>query len=176
MYATSVEFNKSIFLQGDIITGFPFLSLKDEYVFLEKDGSKFLRSENPSVETENLIAVTSKKSSVIIISHSCDIEQRNIVLIAPVYSLQSLISEGLVKNSQIENLKDRKINYLFYLPPFGSEFEESVALLNSIHYVSKEMLNKFKDNKIISLSDWGRHHLGYTLGVMLGRPILDKNS
>jgi hypothetical protein len=180
MYATSSEFDKSIFLQGDIITGFPFLNLnRDENIFLEKTdeiGEQFKKAASP-IENQNIVAINSKKSDIIIISHSCDIEQRNIILIAPVYRLADLLAEGTIKESQLVSLKkDRRINYMFYMPAYTENFQESVALLNSIHYVSKTMLNDFKENKIISLSDWGRHHLGWALANMFARPILDKNS
>jgi hypothetical protein len=162
-------------MQGDILKDFPFMSISEEFLTIKQDESDknlFHKIENQSKEYIGAIPI--KTSTVIIVSHSCDIENKDYIYIAPVLSIPLALSNKIVKENQVDNIKLRKTNQFFYLPSLADEFEESIALLANMHYIPKLYLEKLSGNRIIGLSDWGRHHLGWALSNLFSRPILNK--
>lgn len=144
-----------IFYQGDI--------LKDTLFFIHKhiDGDKY-----------SLIV---KRITIMILSQTCDIQNRNFINIAPIISLSELKKTKTVNNDQIRSLQRQKTKYWFYLPEDqGDGFPESYVELTKITYISKRLLEK--RNRIKSLSSLGRHWLTYKLNDFFGRPIFPQEA
>src|SRR3989344_4717785 len=144
MYVQDSDLNKEVFYQGDLIEKFPFLILNKEILpsELNSDGEKKLE-------------VTAKLSLIMVLSQTCDVQNRENVIICPVYSVE----DKEFTRSEFDSIKKRKTGYWFYLPELEGIVKESVADFQNIYYIPRSMLNKYKERKITSLSDWGRHHL-----------------
>ncbi len=164
MYIPSREIDKTIFYQGDVIKNFPFfvLSELEEKVAAIKEAG------------EGTIEIKSKLVDVMILSQTCDIQRRDQVIVAPIASMASGVESGELKANILDNIRGRKINFLFYLPESPDLIPESYCNLQLIYYVSPALLNSFADNKAVTLSDWGRHHLSWALSNYFGRPIISK--
>ena len=157
MYLSRDEFDQGVFYQGDIINDFPFV-IFDKGTIEQSLGLR---------ETDPKISVRIKMSMVMILSQTCDIQRRSNIIICPVHKM----SDFSLNKDNTEQIKKRRIGYWFYLPGITGLIEDSIADFQTIYYVNREFLEKYKQNKIITLSDWGRHHLGWSLSTYFGRPI-----
>jgi hypothetical protein len=151
---------------------FPFILFDKKIRYLEKlEDSYKLKTGVINSEEFGLFVIA--KRQIIILSQTCDIENREFTLVAPVVEVTKATESGFVKNKQIDSIKKRLINYLFYLPAYDN-LNESIAILPMIQYVPKELILLHKGNRILSLSDWGIHHLTYAINRFLCRPLENK--
>lgn len=155
MYAAEVS---SDLFQGDIVNDFPFVILKDVAAgeFNEQGEAEF--------------PLKAKLSRVILLSQTCDLQQRQYVIVCPVYPLASVS----LNSNNVTLVKKRRMYQWFYLPKVDGVIEDSLADFQSIYYVPQTLVNQYKEKRLLSLSDWGRHHLGWALSAYFGRPIESK--
>lgn len=179
MYIRPEDLNFDIMYQGDVLKNFPFFIFQNDLRGLKQSDKKgvFELKEQETFENgEAVLAISSKLNYIIILSQTCDLQERENVIIAPVYSIKEYEDNGTLKGGKAGLIKKRKINYWFYLPEIEGVFEGSFADFQTMYYVPRKILENYKKNKILTLSDWGRHHLGWALSNYFGRPIEDKNS
>lgn len=181
MYVFPVDNSNAVFYQGDIIDNFPFFVVDSEnFNVLETEPTskkykiKKLKSLPLEETTDHLIAIDARRQRVMILSQSCDIQQRGTIIFAPVFEISKAISEGRMTDNQASSLRNRKVDYWFYLPRQEGVIEESYIDFQIIHYVPKTLIIKNLQNRVLALSDWGRHHLGWALSDFFGRPIKSK--
>lgn len=181
MYVFPVDNSNAVFYQGDIIDNFPFFVVDSEnFNVLETETAgkeykiKKLKSLSAEETIDHLIAIDARRQRVMILSQSCDIQQRGTIIFAPVFEITKAISEGRMTDNQASSLRNRKVDYWFYLPKQEGVIEESYIDFQIIHYVPKALITKNLQNRVLALSDWGRHHLGWALSDFFGRPIKSK--
>src|SRR3989339_1118237 len=180
MYLKPSEIVLDTLYQGDVMRGVPFL-IFDKIVYLKKNSESSFgivekNDHNCDNKGESFIAVKSRLNSVIIVSQTCDIQKMETVMVAPIYSIKSFEDNGVLKDGKSGLIKKRKTFHWFYLPEFEGLIEDSFADFTSMHYIHKSILLERMSNKILTLSDWGRHHLDFSLGNFFCRPIEDKYS
>lgn len=180
MYLDPEDLKYDILYQGDVLKNFPFFIFQNNLSGLKQSSASReifqLKEKEIFKDGEAILVVKSKLSHIIILSQTCDIQDRTHVIVAPIYSIKNFEDEGILKDGKVGLIKERKINYWFYLPKLEGILEDSFADFQTIYYVPREMLESYKKNKILALSDWGRHHLGWALSNYFCRPIKDKNS
>ncbi len=156
-----------IFKEQIIITIPPDLKLlrlddDERYVLYALDELENAFKGNSS---EALVA-NAVQTNVIVLSNTCDIDHREFVSIAPLFPLD------IISNTDVQrSIKERKINYMFFLPSSG-ECPDSYADLNLINSVKKEILNL--DNRTSSLSEYAQRWLQDTLYRYFCRPVYMK--
>jgi hypothetical protein len=102
--------------------------------------------------------------TVIVVSQSCDIAQRGLVAVAPVKSLESIASR-----ERRDAVRRRRVSYLFYLPEWpASSLAESYAHLGFLATMLPTALPL--DRRLLSLTDLGRHALGFQIAQFFARP------
>ncbi len=114
-----------------------------------------------------------KPGLTMILSQSCDAQRRENIVLAPIFSFTELSNKG-IKTDTLSSIKLRKTNYWFYLPALEGVVEDSVVDLQQIRSFPRETIESLKRTKIISLSDWGRHHLAWAIVNFFGRPTQDR--
>jgi len=184
MYVYPVDNSNAVFYQGDIIDNFPFLVIdSDNFNVLEAEstqqtGKKYKIKKFKSLPVEetsdHLIAIDARRQKVAILSQTCDVQQRGTIIFAPVFGVAKAISDGRMTDNQASSLRNRKVDYWFYLPKQEGVIEESYIDFQIIHYVPKALIIENLKNRVLALSDWGRHHLGWALSDFFGRPIKSK--
>lgn len=177
MYADIAQIDRTLFYQGDLVRNFPLLGFPDDIqVFKEASDGRYDRLAGgmkglPDADGENVLAgALVKNGTIVIISQTCDVQQRERIAICPVFPI------SIVPPKRLESVMKRKIYYWFYLPALDGVLEESVIDLQGIISIPKSVLTSYLENKALSLSDWGRHHLGWALQNYFARPIEDKNA
>ncbi|MFZ2907741.1 MAG: hypothetical protein WA014_01160 [Minisyncoccia bacterium] len=167
MYADSATVDPNTLYQGDILENFPFYILdKPQSVKKEEDGSFSLEQE---AATSDLHVIGSKTQRVILLSQTCDIQRRNNVMICPVHELAQFIEDNTLNTDSVKSIRDRKNYYFFYLPAFNG-LPESIADLQTIIYVPRAVIAARISDRIVPMSDLGRHHLGWSLANLFSRP------
>lgn len=184
MYVYPVDSSNKVFYQGDIIDNFPFFVIDSEnFNVIENDinqktTKKYkinkIKSFPKDGTTDSLIAVEARRQKVIILSQTCDVQQRGTIIFAPVFEISKAIQEKRMTENQATSLRSRKVDYWFYLPKQDGVIEESYIDFQIIHYVPKNLIIENLENRVLALSDWGRHHLGWGLSNFFGRPIKAK--
>ncbi|MFZ2303333.1 MAG: hypothetical protein WAV98_00905 [Minisyncoccia bacterium] len=184
MYIYPVDNSDPVFYQGDIIDNFPFFVVESEnFNVLEPETNqstnqkyqiKKIKSLPKEQTTDHLIVIDARRQRVMILSQTCDVQQRETIIFAPVFEVSKAISDGRMTNNQAISLRNRKLDYWFYLPKQDSVIEESYIDLQIIHYVPKSLILENLQNRVLALSDWGRHHLSWALSDFFGRPIKSK--
>jgi hypothetical protein len=172
--------------QGDIIIDFHFIVAPiGEPISLQLKRSILTKVPISSVanryKTGNeTLLVNSFIANGMIITQTCDVQRRKYIAISPIHNFNTiaveLTNEGLeqerIKNF-VEQIKQQKINYYFYLPPItledGSKIEEAYVDLQVINSIPRENVSKYK--RLTTLSDKGRHWLDYKLMNLFGRPF-----
>ena len=128
---------------------------------------------------EKLI-VNSFLANAIIITQSCDIQRREFISVCPVYEVSNII-EKLSKDGSSQNkidsflgtLRKQEINYYFYLPAYKTDsvnIEESYVDLQLVNNLPSGNISLYR--RYISLTDQGRHWLGYKLSTLFSRPFI----
>ena len=123
------------FYQGDVVRDVPVIFLPDKiskWLLLRPDpqGNKLiddvLKGEIPKwfevrpegqvpdawtrEQREEFVAAKARRMNVMIVTQSCDLEQRNYYQISPIYP------ETDQKATALDHLKENNLNYTFYLP------------------------------------------------------------
>jgi hypothetical protein len=131
----------SFFSQGDIIDKLKFIKVNDSGQIIEKE------------------------LKALLLSNTCDAENDDVLLCAPLISLTSL------KVDQ-DTLKKNRIYKLLYFP--GYRYDDYVVDLSLVSSFSKVLINKLLENEIIkkeaSLSDFGYYLFLSKLTVHFMRP------
>lgn len=179
MYVKNEDLDPETLYQGDILDNFPFIILQNP-IFLKSTGKSIYEIDSSSDKwfqnSEEILAVTAKLSRVIILSQTCDIQEREQVIIAPIHPITVMKDTGIFTDGKLGLIRKRKVGYWFYLPEYTGLLEESVVDFQTIYYLHRSIVQGFKKNRVVGLSDWGRHHLGWALGSYFGRPIENKAS
>jgi hypothetical protein len=169
MYVDPLLQNQQIYFQGDILKDFPFYVLDRTVSVDKKETGVYEPSGVLNDSNIGLKVIEKKLETIILLSQSCDLQRREYVLICPVFKLEDLVSEQILNKETVGLIKKRKLYYLFYLP--GTEsFPESIADFQHIYHIPRSELEGLMDKRILSLSDNGRHHLGWALANYFGRP------
>lgn len=119
-----------------------------------------------------------KRIKGIILSNTCDISQDNKrvmplkVVFAPVVSIskyaaclrKSISSEEQITN-KIQAIRDQKVTSMFYLPKSKTEDSEYVALLDDLHSIPIQELEKTECKKIFTLSMFGFYLFLFKISV-----------
>jgi hypothetical protein len=111
------------------------------------------------------VVVPGMLATGLVLSQTCDIAQERTIVVAAVYPL-----ENMTKRERRASAVKRQTGHVFYLPPSG-DFPASYADLSIIGTVLRGNLDL--SSRVVSLSDWGRHHLAYQLHTFFGRPLLN---
>jgi hypothetical protein len=170
MYADISSINGSILFQGDIIKDFPFYILENGQPMKKNSAGLFELDKDILKNKSAFLMFKSKKQNIMILSQTCDIQFRNNIIICPVFNLEEFISANVVNADTARSIRERKKNHWFYLPAYG-QLPESIADLQSMVYISQDIIGDYLSNRIASLSDLGRHHLAYSLSIFFGRPF-----
>ena len=180
MYIKSEDLNFDILYQGDVVKNFPFFIFKEKLKALKKlkkiNTYEIIEAKKDIFnDGEAFLAISAKLNNIIILSQSCDIQERENIIIAPVYPIKLFESDGILTNGKTGLIKKRMINYWFYLPKLEGIIEDSLVDFQTIYYIQRTFLEKYKNNKILTIDDLGRHHLGWALSNYFGRPVENKN-
>lgn len=173
MYVDLNEIHPDTLFQGDIINDFPFFIFDNLQLIRKSEDGTFIESGDQTQTENSLFALEAKHIKVLILSQTCDIQNRNNIIICPIYDIESLLEDGTLTEKRAESLRANKFNYWFHLPKCDA-LKESLADLQTIQYVPKNMLEKYKTNRLVSLDDLGRHRIGWFLANYFGRPIENK--
>lgn len=164
--------------QGDVLQNIPILQAPDvikiarveelegcasaeKYgVFNEEDVDDIYQN-GPEIVLANGV-----RTKVILLSQTCDIQNRDFVVVAPVFDLKKVQNENRKKA-----IRDGKINYRFYLPASDGSFCESYVDFSLLSSVKASLINV--SNRILSLSDTYRPHLVWGLNRYFCRPFLN---
>jgi len=159
--------------QGDIIKNFPVAVLPEsvKVVRFKKKRQNYSealiyskdRLDDAFENGSEVILASSTLMNVMILSQTCDIEHREFVSIAPVFDINN------IKNrSKRDAVRNGKTFYRFYLPKLVS-FQESFLDITTINSIRRATL-KIED-RILSLSHFGRSHLSYFIFNYFNRPF-----
>lgn len=155
-----------LFLQGDIF--------RDLFIATSSEAPLVVRSSDKANDVAEGIAILTQlnntrelfasgfenivlkaiKTNIIIISQTCDILNREFVIIAPVFPLSRIESA-----KKARSLKEGKMNYRFYLPRKEGIIEESYAELTILNSIKRTAL--LPEKRILSLTDFYRSHFTY---------------
>lgn len=178
----------NLFMQGDIVKEYPFSfipKINDNIILRENNNSLrlVLNNEEDIFISENnfeeQLVVNSRLINIALLSQTCDLQRRETIMIAPVYSLEFLKniladngSDEQAINNKLALLRasrlEKQFHYYFYLPEIGN-FPESYIDFNSIQSIPLENIDINK--RILSLSNKGKHWLAYKLNSFFGRPV-----
>ncbi len=175
------------FFQGDLLSNYSFIvpPLGKQFVFIGDAVSSIVVELSAKEDAymdgkkEQLIA-NSFRSSAMIITQTCDIQRREYISVCPIFDLAVLKSkytnygwgENRINNF-IEDLKNQKQNYFLYLPAHTSEnvnFSESYVDLQVINSMPSSNVTNY--HRFLSLTDKGRHWIGFKLSNLFGRPFV----
>jgi hypothetical protein len=118
---------------------------------------------------EEYVAAKAFLSNVIILTQSCDIENRNYYQIAPVYP------ESSQKPSALDDLRQNRLNYAFYLPAVAPHVSENsfadlahTCVVPKAYFprdsVSTRLAARLTDSARASLQEQIAHYFGRPFG------------
>lgn len=180
MYADNTEIRDNILYQGDVLDQFPYFRIPKRFNLFEQvsvegnptDEYRLNRVDNLP-EDKSLVGIEVHKERVMILSQTCDIQQRDNIVVAKVYDLNKEVTEGRLSAGRADGIRQRTNKFWFYLPEKEGVLPESFVDLQAPHYLPKELASNLIENRMISLSHWGRHHLAWAMSEFFGRPIQD---
>jgi len=162
------------FFQGDILENFPVVILPETVKVVrlqEKLKNHSVAHVHKQDELEDAFANGSEAilanaslMDIMILSQTCDIEHREFISIAPVFPISNIENQ-----SKQDAIRKKKVSYLFHLPTEG-KFEESFLDITTVNSVRRVTLKL--ENRILSLSHFGRSHLAYFIYNYFNRPFL----
>jgi hypothetical protein len=192
-YQTPTEIDLTSFYQGDIVRDVPIIFLPDKISkwFILRPGTNskkhvddVLRGEickwfesTPEGslkdvwqhgQKEELVAAKAFRMNAIILTQTCDLENRNYYQVAPVYP------ETKQKESAFAPLRENQINYGFYVPALAPHIvENSYADLSHTCVVPKAYFPKNAVMPMLSarLSHYARTALQSHIANYFGRPF-----
>lgn len=171
--------------QGDVVLNFSFIAPPlGEPIAIQSSGNSLIKTpisavSNPYSSGSETLVVNSFRASGMIITQTCDIQRHKYISLCPIHPFneirEKLAQEGLEEKriqNLMESIKQQKVNYYFYLPPAILDeirVEESYVDLQVINSVPRENVSNYQ--RLITLSDKGRHWLDYKLINLFGRPF-----
>jgi len=132
------------------------------------EGSKQLTDKWQHGNREEFVAAKAKLMTVVIVTQSCDLENRSYYQVAPVYA------ETEQKENRREQLRENNLQYAFYLPALSPNIpENSYADLSQISMVPKRYFprNIVKDKLTARLTSVAITKLQEHLADYFGRPF-----
>ncbi len=165
--------NPNTLFQGDIFPNVSILFAREKIeIFRPSTGkicSKISIKEMSEIQDAfnngiEIVLADAHITTIMIISQTCDIANRDFIHISPIFPLTRIETENRKKS-----IMQGKTNYRFYLPMVNS-LEESYVDFPIINSIKKENINIEK--RIASLSDHYRHHLDYHLSDFFSRPYI----
>lgn len=180
LYINDGKLDISMLFQGDIIDNFPFFIFDNiDYIERENTGGDTYKIASDdgfekNVSEDKVFALSKVKFvKIAILSHTCDAQRRDNIIIAPVFSLNELE----VGNEKKTSIRSGKINYWFYLPSNNTSLKDEYIIdFQFIYYLPRSFVEKYKNNKIVSLSDFGIQSLDWSLSQFFSRPISEKHT
>jgi hypothetical protein len=159
--------DERVFYQGDILRNVPVTTLPLQIEILRPDRNPpvCMEADVPDAfgERTELVVAEAYKTNVMILSQTCDIQQRAFVVVAPVQSMTQVTNRD-----RRRAIMEGKVNHRFWLPA-ATDLEESYVELTILNSVPKELLRI--ENRFLSLSDGARHQLTDTLHRFFCRPV-----
>jgi hypothetical protein len=124
---TSAE---SALSQGDLIENCPLFSL-----------------DNPNAVADLTVSPVRWQSRIVVLTQACDLAQTKTmrVVVAPVYSAQKLVEQGILNASMIRDHIRRGMAYGWYFLPTAPQpfaVPESIVDLRDLHTVSRAVLER----------------------------------
>ena len=187
------ELDVTSFYQGDIIRDVPIIFLPDKiskwFILRPGAGSKklvddvlrgeickwfesapegLLKDAWQFGQKEELVAAKAFRVNAIILTQTCDLENRNYYQVAPIYP------ETKQKESAWPALRENQINFAFYLPAIAPHIEEdSYADLSHTCVVPKAYFPKNVVMAMLSarLTNYARTELQAHIANYFGRPF-----
>lgn len=166
-----------IFFQGDIVKNVPLLSIPEKIQIARPIRTEEKREEiveytvsdeekiaDRYAEGSELVLAYGRREEAIILSQSCDIQNREFIIVAPILSLD-LVDDPKRK----QDIRDQKIFYRFYLP-VSDFFQESFVDFTLLSSINKNFISI--DERVVSLTDYWRSHLTWSLNRYFCRPHL----
>lgn len=169
--------SENYLLQGDILRSVPIVQTPDkiqiakpskaeeknkeilEYSVADEEKIEDVYKDGPEI-----ILAVGKRETAIVLSQTCDIQNREFVIIAPISSLD------VIDNAKRrESIRKQKTFHRFYLPK-SEFFEESFIDFSLLSSIKKDFL-KIED-RLISLTDYWRNHLTWALNRYFCRPFM----
>ena len=169
MYLDPQTIDKSILYQGDIIDNFPFYFLHSGQSIKQTRIGRFELGKYNSRSNKRLLAIPTLNQSVMILSQTCDLQRRDNVIVCPINNLQENIDNKVIKAGTAKDLREKRLYYWFYLPAYMTLLE-SFADLQTMVYIPRAEIEKYKSKVSIRLSERGRHRLSWALASYFGRP------
>ena len=172
--------------QGDILTGVPVVLMPAKgdgpWILLRPSGSvtieRALEGDLPSnfrphpeasvptpwPDDQNLVLARGKKSRILVVTQSCDLDHRRWIQVAPVSPASALHA------SKQASLRTNQINYMFYLPAAPPDLpEECFADLSQITAVHTSYL---RDATLVRrMTNLAMLELQKKLASLYGRPF-----
>jgi hypothetical protein len=146
------------FSQGDILEVVPHLHFQAPLTALLADGEGGYRGSAEPVPVSNdrqgqPVLSTCKRAMGLILTHDCEIDKDSIKswIICPIVPISELPS------AQRGDAKRNRIYSLLYLPSYRNVLPESIAVLNHLTTINKDLLRQ--EARLASLSDIGRRSL-----------------
>jgi hypothetical protein len=168
MYSPVVS--SSEMFQGDVFANFPFIdfstsrfvALQDHHI---SDVTDIYRDGFRSVLAEV------DPRSIMLLSQTCDAQRRDNLIACPIYKISDYIQINQPSAGNLASLRGNKFLYWFYLPEHFGEIDESFVDLQQFFYVPRSVLSSYMANRILSLSDLGRHRIAWSIATYFGRPL-----
>lgn len=162
--------------QGDVVADFPVVLIpeSDPYIVYEQYSETYPKAATIFRATEvagafekglEPIIANAYQSMVMVLSHTCDIEHREFIAVAPLFTLSSVSSA-----ERRRSIINYKVNYRFYLPRYKHLIEDSYVDFVIINTVKPYLVPVNK--RILSLDEHGRSLLVDSLYRYFCRPVL----
>ena len=161
--------------QGDIIADFPVVLIPESglHIVYEQYSETYPKTATISRATEvpgaferglEPIIANAYQSMVMVLSHTCDIEHREFIAVAPLFMLSSVSSA-----ERRRSIMKYKVNYRFYLPPYKNLIDDSYVDFIIINTVKRDLVHV--DKRILSLDEYGRSLFVDSLYRYFCRPV-----
>lgn len=161
------QFDQGLLYQGDILKDIPFIVLPDSNIQLPNIENTQVSddSSRPFFGQDNDVCVAIRyKAMGMIISQNCDIDNKNYILVTPIFPIELRYTNS---RNHLISLRKQKVKYEIHLPPINSLMIESFVDLQVINTVKKEFVKI--QNRVAVLSDYGRSVLTEHLRDYFGR-------
>lgn len=160
--------NPGTLFQGDIIRNFPVTVLPPQLRIFRSGSERQVLPEadvpDAFQEGPEDILAKAHKTDVMVLSQSCDVQQREFVIVAPIQPMNQVTNENRKRA-----IRDGKVNYRFWLPEAAGTLAESFVELTILNSVPRDTLKA--ENRVLCLSDAARHHLADILYRLFCRPF-----
>ena len=175
---------KNYLCQGDVLADVPMVQLPSALLLLRagEEETNFVAGAHmrvvdpasvPDAFREGLewVGVTAFMPYVMVLSQTCDIEQRKFTAICPVFPISNIENPDLVRAT-----RQGKVHYYFWLPETnegqvaeGRTLPESFGDLSRVNSVPRDRLVLAK--RVASLSQIGHALLSRQLNIFFTRPV-----